>query len=213
MNTLKRMVMLLLAALAVGMAAAAVAAPPAQPVPKVRPYAGIGVLTLAPDTGGEAAGEKLAVYRDPGLVRIAGQELARLPRYEPVFSSGPAPAPLIVSARRGEWLRVAFDEAGREGWVRSSRRDSYLPWEGFLKLWPCRMLPGLRKGFYQLHRIPANGALEQPLTPRQLFKVLRVEGDWVMAVLSEQSRMGWLRWRDEDGRLLVSFERAEPEKR
>jgi hypothetical protein len=43
------------------------------------------------------------------------------------------------------------------------------------------------------------------LTTKQLFKVLRLENDWAM-VLIDQNALGWLRWRDEDGRLLIGIE-------
>jgi hypothetical protein len=43
------------------------------------------------------------------------------------------------------------------------------------------------------------------MTPKQAFRVVKVQRDWVM-VLLDQNTLGWLRWRDDDGRLLISVE-------
>lgn len=171
----------------------------AEPL-KMRPYSGIGVVRIA-DPGIDDA---LYLYQEPGLGRIAKFTRAALSGSEWVLGRSPDSQLLIVMGRKAEWLRVVYDDAGREAWIDPRRRGQFLPWEQFLKTQVCRMLPGLRKPFYLLHRQPGRdpGA---PLSPRQLFKVLRVEGEWVM-VMVEQSSIGWLRWRDEDGRLLLGLD-------
>jgi hypothetical protein len=45
------------------------------------------------------------------------------------------------------------------------------------------------------------------MTPTQLFRVVKLENDWAM-VMSGQNSLGWLRWRDEDGRLLMGLGEA-----
>lgn len=114
-------------------------------------------------------------------------------------------SPLIVSARKGEWLRVYFDDAGREAWVDPQDKGDFQTWEQFLKLGTGHLLPALQPRYYQLRQQP-DGKLLGTLTPKQVFKVLRLENAWSM-VLTEQSQIGWLRWRDEDGRLLLGLSR------
>jgi hypothetical protein len=63
------------------------------------------------------------------------------------------------------------------------------------------LLPGLQKKYYQLYQYPDNADLA-PLTTGQFLKVLRLENDWAM-VLTDRNLLGWMRWRDEDGRLLI----------
>ncbi len=66
------------------------------------------------------------------------------------------------------------------------------------------MLPGLRKLYYQVFRQAGKMPVTAPALPRQSFKVVKLEGDWAL-IMPDQDTLGWLRWRDEDGRLLVGF--------
>ena len=170
--------------------APAQAAPPAP-----RPYSGCGVLLLHPVPGAEAA--PIAVYAEPGLQRIAGMELPALPRL-----AGSPQEPLVaVSATRGGWLRIAFDDAGREGWIDPDRGWEYRSWAEFLPGRAFRVSPGMKKGLYALRGEPRDGGPETgALTRDQQVRVVRVEEDWA----SLQGITGWFRWRDPDGRLTVS---------
>jgi hypothetical protein len=47
--------------------------------------------------------------------------------------------------------------------------------------------------------------LTPPALPKLSFKVLKLDGDWAL-MMPDQSTLGWLRWRDEDGRLLISVD-------
>jgi hypothetical protein len=109
--------------------------------------------------------------------------------------------PLIVTARKGGWLKVCYDDAGREAWIDPQRRGTFQSWDQFMKGQMSRLLPGLLKQYYQLYKEPDRNPLST-LTTLQRFKVLKLEDDWFM-VMSDQKTIGWLRWRDEDGRLLV----------
>jgi hypothetical protein len=102
-------------------------------------------------------------------------------------------------------LRVFYDDAGREAWVEPQNRGHFQSWEQFLKLQTVHMLPSLQPQYYKLQQQPG-GKLLATLTSKQVFKVLRIEDAWSM-VLTNQTVIGWLRWRDEDGRLLVGFDR------
>ncbi len=187
-------------------------APRPAPLLPVRPYAGIGVVVLPLAIANAEGHEPVILYREPGIGRLPDLDSARLPSNDQVFMGPPGLRALIVTARKSEWLRVMVDEGGREAWLKQRRSLRYQPWEVFLKTHPCRLLPGIRKAFYQLSPVIGAGAGE-PLAPRQLVKAVRVSGDWAQ-VVTEQMRIGWIRWRDEDGRLLVSFDMAiEPENR
>jgi len=172
--------------------------------PKMRPYSGVGIL-LFPLTG-DTLHTPLPLYEEPGLSRLGALNTAKIPKYEWIFGAFSTAAPLIVTKRKGPWLRVAYDDAGREAWISPTRRGVFQAWEFYLKDHVSRLLPGLQKRYYQLYQQPGQTLLA-PLTTRQTLKVLRLENDWAM-VLADQNTLGWLRWRDEDGRLLIGVNAA-----
>ena len=166
----------------------------AAPLPP-RPYSGCGVLTLHPLAG--ARPTPLAVYAEPGLQRIAELDLATLPRL-----AGDQQEPLVaVSATKGGWVRLGYDDAGREGWIEPPRAWAYRPWTEFLPGRTVRVFPGMKKALYALKGEPRDGSPERgALTRDQQVRVLQVEEDWARL----QSPAGWMRWRDADGRLTVA---------
>lgn len=165
----------------------------AQCAGRARPDSGCGVMTLQP-----APGERGVLYREPGVARLAELELSRLPR---LAGNGEAPL-LAVSGRKGPWSRVAYDDAGRQGWLEQRRPARYLPWREFLPGRSVALLPGLKKGFYALHDAPEQGAPGRREPPRnRSLRIVRVEGDWALA----ETPAGWFRWRDDDGRLTISL--------
>lgn len=180
--------------LSVYIASAAPSAPP-----KMRPYTGIGMLVL-PVTGNDL-NDPLPLYEEPGLARLGSLNPGRIPKYDWIFGTASSASPLIVTGRKGSWLRVAYDDAGREAWLNPERSGAFQPWDFYLKDHVSRLLPGLQKKYYQLYQQPGRTLLA-PLTTRQFLKVLRLDNDWAM-VLTDQNSLGWLRWRDEDGRLLI----------
>jgi len=167
----------------------------------MRPYTGIGILMLT--VAGDGLSDSLPLYEEPGLSRLGYLNPGKIPRYELIFGEAPAAAPLVVTGRKGLWLRVVYDDAGREGWLNPARPGAFQPWDLFLKDHVSRLLPGLQKKYYQLYQHPGKTVLAS-LTTRQFLKVLRLENDWAM-VLSDENSLGWLRWRDEDGRLLIGI--------
>jgi SH3-like domain-containing protein len=170
--------------------------------PKMRPYSGIGIVVLPDPDSGTYRGEATNLYEEPGILRLGELDGSGTPGNAWVFGVQKDRVPLIVVARKGNWLRVCYDDAGREAWVDTQRRGAFQSWEQFFKGRVISLLPGLRKQYYQLYQEPDRNPLST-LTPIQKFKVLNLEDDWV-TVMSDQSTTGWLRWRDEDGRILVS---------
>lgn len=192
-----RLVIILTLIVAVACSACFAASPP-----RMRPYTGIG-LVLFSQTDSSAQDLQLPLYEEPGLSRIGVLSSSRLPGNEWIFGTLTATPPLIVSARRGDWLRVYYDDAGREAWIEPQDKGRFLPWELFMKQQTGYLLPGLQPQYYRLQQKP-DGKLLATLTPRQVVKLLKVDNGWGM-VMSGQAQIGWLRWRDDDGRLLLGF--------
>ena len=182
----------------------AVSAGSASPRPPMRPYAGIGLVFSVGQISAEGELLPLPLYEEPGLTRIGAVSGTTVTGIEWLFGNGVKPVPFIVTARRGEWLRILYDDAGHEGWVNPEVAGRFQGWDHFLKQQSCRMLPGLLPRYYSLLSTPGGTSLGT-VQAKQQFRVLKRENDWVM-VLSVPYRLGWIRWRDEDGRLLVGFQ-------
>lgn len=173
--------------------------------PRMRPYTGIGVVVF-PQTGVAPSQDlPLQLYEEPGLIRVGMLNRSRVSGNEWIFGLQEGDSPLVVSARKGDWLRVYYDDAGREAWIDPLYSGHFQSWEQFLRSQTGCMLPGLQPKYYQLQQQP-DGKLLATLTPKQVFKVLKLENGWGM-VLTDQAQIGWLRWRDEDRRLLVGRDR------
>ena len=182
------------------------AAQPGSAVPKMRPYVGIGILHIPISFGTEISSDPLYLYEEPALSRLRPLNKSKPPSHEWIFGSSSQTVPFIVMARKGKWLLVTYDDAGREAWLAPGRQGTFQKWDAFFKGQSLRMLPGLQKRFYQIWKEPGAEVMSS-VTPRQAFRVLRVEGDWLM-VMADQNNLGWLRWRDDDGRLLVGLEQV-----
>jgi SH3-like domain-containing protein len=156
----------------------------------------------------------LQLYREPGLGRLQEVPVGRAQLMKPVFGTSSSAIVLAVTERRGDWLKIVFDDAGREGWVRRERSWDFVPWEEFLKGRSAKLLPGLRKPLHHLLAEPVDGAgILATLTPADRFRVVAIDGDWALILLGPD-KTGWLRWRDRDHRFLVSVgSRIEPQKR
>ncbi|HWI39975.1 MAG TPA: SH3 domain-containing protein [Verrucomicrobiae bacterium] len=162
-----------------------------------RSYAGEGVAFL------RTSELPLPVYRWPGVSRIAEVPVSRLPRLQQV-AAPPGEAAVAVHARRGEWLLVAYDEAGREGWVQETR-GRYQTWERFLPGRTLRVLPGLSSAAC----VTRSGASDEEQAAGSLkaetrFVAGELREDWVSAAGGEVA--GWFRWRDPNGKLTVRLQ-------
>ncbi len=171
------------------------------PHPRLRPYAGIGVLSLPTQLRLQQE-EPLSLYEGPGLARVGALSPDAVQWGGLVFGKSPEALPLIVTGRKDAWLRVVFDDAGREAWVKPPAAGRYQSWEQYFKSRMVAALPGTQKKYLQLYRQP-DGEVLAPLVPRQAFRVLKLDHDWALVIPPDQGALGWLRWRDEDGRLLL----------
>ncbi|MDK9718209.1 MAG: hypothetical protein OEL57_09950 [Trichlorobacter sp.] len=166
----------------------------------MRPYSGIGVL----QTSSVGVTDALQLYSDPGVARCCRIETSAIKQLNSWLLGNDQPPSLLVTARKGEWLEVEHDDAGRTGWIMQERRWSYTPWEQYLKGKLILFLRNSPKNQTQIVTRPG-ASKGVPTTTKQPMKVIMAQGDWAY-VLLDQASAGWIRWRDADGRLLVGFE-------
>ncbi|ABB33539.1 hypothetical protein GeomeDRAFT_1170 [Geobacter metallireducens RCH3] len=173
--------------------------------PPPRPDTGIGVL-LVGAVPGEPAPPQLILYGEPGIGRIAEKSAASLPHLAIPHKIPPGEFPLVVTARKGGWLKVIYDDAGRAAWLKPRRAWPFVLWDELLKGREARLLRGLKKPLYLLWGSGGDTVPDlEPLTPERSFRIISVDGDRIQ-VLLDLAVVGWLRWRDEDGRLLIALE-------
>jgi len=172
-----------------------------------RPRAGIGILVLRPFVPERSDELKaLPIYAAPGIGRLVEMDGTRLPSLVPAVTPLDGERAVAVLDRRGEWLKIIYDEAGREGWIRCRRFWDYIPWRDFLAGRIARMLPGLREALTFMRREPSDGSASLVrLTADQAFRIVLLRDDWAKVTAGGDTD-GWLRWRDGDGRLLLALE-------
>ena len=174
---------------------------------KPRPYTGNGLLVIR-DLVSQPGNEnfQLPIYLEPGVGRIAEFQRCDLPKLSPVIASRQGECVVPAMRIKGDWLKVPYDEAGREGWLRMERSWEYTPWEIYLKGKAVRLLPGLRKNFYALRPEPNDNSPTTEISSKQQnLRVIQVRDDWAL-VLVDLINYGWIRWRDDDGRFLIAIE-------
>ena len=174
-------------------------------LPKPRPYTGSGLLVIRMPTSPVSDQPcTLVLYLEPEVGRVAEPACGALPLLTQVIETPAGEFPVAVMGKKGAWLKIAYDQAGREGWLKMLRGWDYLPWEEFLPGRTARLLPGLKKGYYVLRRDFDAAAQElDTLTPERPVRIDRIEGDWVHVTVAPQTA-GWLRWRDDGGRFLIT---------
>jgi hypothetical protein len=180
---------------------------PALSEQQPRPYSGSGVMIIRPLQQVRPAGPApIPFYRDPGVERIAERIAGAIPLLSSILKTPAGEYPVAVMGKKGNWMRIAYDDAGREGWVEMARWWEYTTWEDFLKGRFARLLPGLKKGVYALHAGPSETSpLTSPLSGQENLRLIEIRGDWVL-VNSDSGLSGWLPWRDGDGRFQINLE-------
>lgn len=171
--------------------------------PKPRPLAGIGILFVKADKAGQKPEiQPVALYRDPGIGRLADLDVSDFPSMAQSVTTQPGVHPLAVTRKKDDWVKVIFDDSGREGWLFLDPDWDFRTWDSYLRGGEVRLLNGLRKEFYQLRPSPSAPATGTVSREKKL-RVIDLDDSW-MLVLVEFSNDGWLRWKDDDGRLLIS---------
>jgi len=179
--------------------------------PKLRPYAGSSLVIMRPPPPVEPGRPAtLVFYREPGIGRIVEPLFGQFPQLNQILEPDAGEYPVAVIEKKGDWLKIAYDEAGRSGWVEMARRWDHIRWEDYLPDRTVRFLPWLKKSYYQLHKTPAAiGQVLEILAPDSVVRIDRVEGDWLL-VTAAPGGTGWLRWRDEEGRFLITVRPDRP---
>ncbi len=172
----------------------------AEAAQRMRPYSGIGVLAIS--TIGLT--DAIPYYNEPGLVRSGMLAPEAAQHLNDWIFDVPDRLLLLVKARKGEWLRVERDEAGRESWLLQQRHWQYTPWAQYLKGRYVTFLPNSPKRLMQT--VPQPNALQGVPRAAQSppMRIIMVQGDWAY-VLLDQSSSAWIRWRESDSRLLIGF--------
>ncbi|MRR54406.1 MAG: SH3 domain-containing protein [Deltaproteobacteria bacterium] len=172
-----------------------------------RPRAGIGILFLRPaftEQGDELT--KLALYKSPGIEQIAQVNAAHLPSVSLSVAVPSGVFPVAATGKRGDWYRLAYDDAGREGWIEGRRFWEFYLWPDFLPGRVVNLLPNLRASYSKVHQEPreSSPALGS-ITPGQKLSVIEIRGRWAL-IRSEDGTRGWLRWCDGNGKLVILVE-------
>ncbi len=171
---------------------------------KARPQSGIGLLSIRSGMPLKMGDEtKLDLYREPGLGRLGGLAITRLPGLSPSIPPVQGESHATVTSSRRGWLRIIYDDAERQGWVKKQRSLVYQKWEQLLIGREVSMLPGLRKEFYHLRSESSLLADSRETVEKDLrIKVLKVAGEWIFVGYGK-GVSGWLRWRDDNARLMI----------
>jgi hypothetical protein len=173
----------------------------ASPV-KARPLTGIGILLVKETQPGNDS--TLRLYREPKLGRIAEVKVEKLPLLSSYIVAGAGHRVAVVTAKRLGWYRIIYDDGEREGWVEGRHPGTFLRWAEFLPGREATLLPGLKKEFYQLRREPSLTSDPLELLGREnRIYCIGLDGEW-LKVLTKGGKAGWLRWRDENSRLLLA---------
>jgi hypothetical protein len=169
-----------------------------------RPFSGSGVLIIRPlRLARPAVPATITFYRDPGVERIAERTPQEIPLLSSIMPAASEEYPVAVMGKKGNWMRIAYDDAGREGWVEMARWWEYTTWEDILKGRSARLLPGLKKGVYALRSGPSEtSALTARLSGEEGLQLVEIRGEWGL-VITDTGLSGWLPWRDGDGRFQI----------
>lgn len=166
-----------------------------------RPYAGVGVLFVA-----HQSDIPLYLYDETSRVRQGEFRQMPAPGYTRFLGSYSSATPLLVMEQKNDWFRVVFDESGREAWVKPRGVDHWAPWQHMLAGRCIRLLTGLKPVYYKARPIAGKGTLA--LSAEHVLRVVMVEKEWIL-VVTGPDRLAWVRWCDEDGRLLISLAETE----
>lgn len=170
----------------------------AQPA-KARVPAGIGLLLLPEER------RELVIYREPKIERLIVQPLKALPALQ-FITVRQQQVPIVVTSSKPGFYRVVYDDGEREGWIDAGRSDeTFLRWHKLLPGRKVMLISGLRKEFYTLRSSPTLFASATvPVEKGKPLAVIAIDNNW-MQIRTEAGSSGWLRWQDENGRLVIGF--------
>ncbi|MDD2335528.1 MAG: hypothetical protein PHD01_03015 [Geobacteraceae bacterium] len=170
-----------------------------------RPRAGQGILFIRPAFPEQADEiKKIVLYEAPGIDRILVIDVTRLPTLSPSLSPQSGEYVVAVTGKRGNWFRIAYDDAGRDGWIQGHCFWDYANWPDFLPGRTVALLPDLRVSLTEVHQEPLESSLSLGHVSSDLkMRVLEIRDDWAR-IRCENGLKGWLRWCDGNGKLLIA---------
>ena len=165
-----------------------------------RPVTGVGVLTVRNFNPDSSSGPPLLIfYQEPGVSRIGERPVSSIPLLSSLLSAPAGEYPVAVIGKKGEWLLVAYDDAGREGWVKLSRWWGYESWADFLIGRTVYLLSGLGKEINSFH---GDHSSESPsfsgLAADIPLDVREEREGWLMVAIPS-GKAGWIPWKNGDG--------------
>jgi hypothetical protein len=177
----------------------------ANALPQAAPFAGIGVLIVRPCLPeNDPCNAPLVIYEDPGIKRIAEINYINIPGHFDLSGVSSGEVAITVMGKRGDWLKISFDDAGRRGWIRKDKFWKYIPWSDFLTGRKAVLLGGLQDSCYLLHKEASDlSGGSTTLSPGQDMQILDIDGDWANVIVTGPET-GWIRWRGGDGRFMIS---------
>lgn len=177
------------------------------PAASERPRAGIGVLILRPAFTEQSDDLKeLVLYESPGIEQIAQVNADRLPSVSLSVAVPSGVYPVAVTGKRGEWFRLAYDDAGREAWIQGRRYWEFYRWTDFLPGRVVTLLPDLRAAFTEVHQEPLDSSPALgSISPGQKLRVVEIRERWAL-IRSDDGISGWVRWCDGNGKLVIFVE-------
>jgi hypothetical protein len=177
------------------------------PAASDRPRAGFGILFIRPAFPEQAEEiKKLVLYESPGIDRILVVDVTRLPSLSPSVTPPSGWYAVAVKGKNGDWFRIAYDDAGREGWIQGPSYWGFSNWPDFLTGRSVVLLPDLPAAFSEVHQgsfdsSPSLGRISSGLK----MHVLEIRDEWAR-IRCEDALKGWLRWYDGNGKLLIAVE-------
>ncbi len=119
----------------------------------------------------------------------------------------------VESNQENGWYEIYYDQKnGKTGWVKQTNPDAFKTWRSAYYTW------GKKYGLYIFRNVPeekkrlysqdsdTSQALESFTYPKNInFSMIR--GNWMLVSVLDlgqhNTKIGWIRWRDDDGKLLI----------
>ncbi len=110
------------------------------------------------------------------------------------------------------WVKIFYSQAdGKSGWVKTTPHNRFVSWLGFYMSW------GRKNGVYFFKDMPdinkrilsGPGAENQKIsgyTYPKFVKLTLIRGNWMLIKMLDfgnEVRVGWMQWRDENGKLMI----------
>lgn len=181
-----------------------------QPVQVVQPpvvaanqyvASGVGVLLVAPDKTGTI---EYYNHADKKLKRAETCKVMGVPIHQASKNRTAGIVPFVVLDKQDNWLNVPCSTSGDTAWVEMQKEWQYLTWKDYLKSKKVSMLPDLKRDSYNVYDAEEKQVL-RVMSSKDLVEVENVVEQWLL-LKTGTDQLGWLRWKDAQGVLLVSVQ-------